>query len=168
LAHEKDSVKQEANAYFQLGLICQKKGNSDSTLALMSKALELRKVIGNQPDIAETYSGIGQVYYNMADYQKSIDCFSNAIKIKESINDPVGLAIAYYNFGRTHTSMNSSRKLSKHLSKLVTRKESPILVMELEWSMRIYLRVHLLLKRMNRTTTKLLSTTKEPYKFGKG
>jgi len=107
LAKEKDSIKQEANAYFQLGRIYQEKGNPDSTLALMSKALELRKLVGDQPDIAKTYNGLGQLYFDIADYQKSIDCFTNAIKIRESINDPEGLAIAYYNFGRTHTSIGN-------------------------------------------------------------
>lgn len=107
LAQEKDSIKQEANAYFQLGRISQQKGNSDSTLVLMNKALELRKVVGRQLDIAKTYNGLGQLYFDIADYQKSIDCFTNAIKIRESINDPEGLAIAYYNFGRTHTNIGN-------------------------------------------------------------
>ncbi len=117
LAHEKDSVKREANAYFQLGKICEKKGNSDSALVLMNKALDFRKGIGNKQDIADTYSGIGQLYFNFADYQKSIDCFTKEIEIKESINDPQGLAIAYYNFGRTLTSIGNYQSALEQFQK---------------------------------------------------
>jgi len=107
LAREKDSTKQEANAYFQLGMVSSKKGNSDSALVLMSRALELRRKLGNADDIAFTYNGLGRLYYDLADYQKSIDCYKNAIKIKESINDPEGLAIAYINFGQTLTNLGN-------------------------------------------------------------
>ena len=101
LAHDKDSVKHEANAFFQLGKICEKKGITDSALVFMNNALELRKKTGKQIDIADTYNKIGQLYYDLADYQKSIDCYTNAIKIRELINDPYGRAIAYINFGVT-------------------------------------------------------------------
>lgn len=101
LAQEKDSIKHKANAYFQLGKICDRKGSTDSALVLMSKALELRKTIGDNYDIAKTYNGLGQLYYNIADYPKSTDCFTKEIEIKESMNDPEALAIAYYNFGNT-------------------------------------------------------------------
>ncbi|RPH31951.1 MAG: hypothetical protein EHM93_11465 [Bacteroidales bacterium] len=101
LATEKDSIKHQANAYFILGIICDKKGHADSALALITKALELRITIGNQSDIANTYNKIGRLYYDMADYQKSIDCYTNSLKIRESINDPYALAIAYLNFGGT-------------------------------------------------------------------
>ncbi len=69
--------------------------------------MNYEKQLEYQIDIAETYNGLGQLYYDMADYQKSIDCYTNAIKIKESMNDPQGLAIAYYNFGTTHTSLGN-------------------------------------------------------------
>lgn len=107
LALEKDSVKHEANAYFQLGMICQRKSKSDSTLVLMNKALELRKKIGFQPDIAKSYNFLGQIYFDLADYSKSIDYYTKEIEIRESIKDPEGLAIAYYNFGRTHINIGN-------------------------------------------------------------
>lgn len=99
LAHEKDSLKHEANAYFQLGKINNERGSNDTALILMNKALELRKKVGNQRDIAETYNKIGRLYNELADYQKSFDCYINVIKIREEINDPYGLAVAYINFG---------------------------------------------------------------------
>lgn len=117
LAREKDSIKQEANAYFQLGNICKEKGNSDSALIFMNKTLELRKSIGNQTDIAETYNSIGRLYYGMADYQKSIEFYTNAIKIRETINDPEGLAIAYLNFGGTYISIGNYQQALEQFQK---------------------------------------------------
>lgn len=107
LARQKDSTKQEANAYFQLGQIAKEKGNSDSALILMNKALELRKIIGDQRDIAKTYNGIGLLYYEMANYQESFDCFTKEIKIKELLNDLYGLAVAYMNFGYMQINMSN-------------------------------------------------------------
>lgn len=107
LAREKDSIGQEANAYFQLGNIIYKKGFSDSALVLMNKALEMRKALGIKNDIAKTYNGLGQLYFEISDYSKTIDCYTKEIEIRESINDPYGLAITYLNFGRTHTSIGN-------------------------------------------------------------
>ena len=99
LAKEKDSIKHEANAYFQLGQVCKKKENSDSALVLMNKALELRKKIGDNFDIAITYNGLGQLYYEIADYTKAKECYKKEIEIKDALNEPDRLAIACYNFG---------------------------------------------------------------------
>lgn len=103
LASEKDSIKHQANAYFILGDLCDKMGHPDSALMLMNRTLELRTNIGDQEDLAATFNRIGRLYYNLADYQKSIECYTKAITIRESLNDPEGLAIAYYNFGNTYT-----------------------------------------------------------------
>lgn len=107
LALEKDSANHIANAYFLLGNISDAKENIDSALIYTNKALELRKTIGNQSDIATTYNKLGRLYYDKADYQKSIDCYTNSIRIKELINDPFALAIAYLNFGGTCISIGN-------------------------------------------------------------
>lgn len=107
LASEKDSIKHQANAYFILGDLCDKMGHPDSALILMNKNLELRNNAGNQEDIAVTYNRIGRLYYDLADYQKSIECYTKAITIRETLNDPYGLAVAYYNFGRTLTNIGN-------------------------------------------------------------
>lgn len=107
LALENDSIKPEANAYFLLGNISDSRGRIDSALFYTNKALELRITIGNQSDIAITYNKIGRLYYDIADYQKSIDCYTKSIKIRESINDPSALAIAYLNFGGTCISIGN-------------------------------------------------------------
>ncbi|MHC1702476.1 MAG: tetratricopeptide repeat protein [Tenuifilaceae bacterium] len=101
LAQDKDSSKQEAIAYVQLGLIYKERGKTDTSIVFMNKALELSKSVGDQVNIARTLISIGQLYYDIADYQKSIECLTEAIKIRESINDPYGLAVAYLNFGNT-------------------------------------------------------------------
>lgn len=107
LASEKDSIKHQANAYFILGDLCDRMGHPDSALILMNRSLELRTNLGDQEDIAVTYNRIGRLYYNLADYQKSIECYTKAITIRETLNDPEGLAVAYYNFGRTLTNIGN-------------------------------------------------------------
>jgi serine phosphatase RsbU (regulator of sigma subunit) len=107
LAEEKDSTKQEAIAYFQLGSIYKAKGNLDSALVFMNKSLELQQKLDKAKDIAYTYNGLGQLYFDMANYPKSIDCYTKEIEIRKSINDPYGLAIACYSFGRTHTNLGN-------------------------------------------------------------
>jgi len=105
LALKNDSIKQEANAYFQLGKICEQNENYDSAIVLLNKALEIRKAINDKKDIAKTYNGLGKLYYEKVDYPKSIEYYNDAIKIRETINDPEGLAIAYLNFGNTLSSI---------------------------------------------------------------
>lgn len=105
LALKNDSIKQVANAYFQLGKICEQNENYDSAIVLLNKALEIRKTINDKKDIAKTYNGLGKLYYEKVDYPKSIEYYNDAIKIRETINDPEGLAIAYLNFGNTLSSI---------------------------------------------------------------
>ena len=47
-------------------------------------------------------NNIGEVYFDMGDYVKSIEMFNKSLDIKEKLNDSKGKAASFFNRGKTY------------------------------------------------------------------
>ncbi len=115
----------EADAYFWLGRIKQAEGQTDSALMFIGKALKLREKLGNLKEVAQTYNGLGGLYFDDAQYEKAIECYKKEIEIKEAIHDkPDYLALAYLNLGRAHIALSNFQLALEQYQKALRTFES--------------------------------------------
>ncbi len=109
-AIEMDSVRYQAYAYFRLGKIMQQQGINDSARVYIHRSLELiKEQLGDWKKIARSiYSGVGRIYYDLAQYDSALWCYRKEVELKERMGDqPFYLAIAYLNIGRTHIALSN-------------------------------------------------------------
>ncbi|HPW26681.1 MAG TPA: tetratricopeptide repeat protein [Tenuifilaceae bacterium] len=124
-AEKVDSLNYEADAYFWLGRIKQAEGQTDSALMFIGKALKLREKLGNLKEVAQTYNGLGGLYFDDAQYEKAIECYKKEIEIKEAIHDkPDYLALAYLNLGRAHIALSNFQLALEQYQKALRTFES--------------------------------------------
>ena len=106
-----------ANTIEQYALFKNDMGFSDTALAMMNSVIVIReKVFGeNSKDYTLTLNNVGRMYYNLNQYDKSIEYFKEAIKISYEIGDTISaegnyvanLAKSQYAAGQYQNSISS-------------------------------------------------------------
>ena len=87
---------------------------SDSLNTVLQKELkELEVLLEKDPHNVELVTRIGNLYYDMSEYDKAIDYYEQSLSLKP--DDPFVLtdcAVMYYNVGKAERQLNISIKLS--------------------------------------------------------
>jgi serine/threonine-protein kinase len=106
-----------ANTLEQYALFKNDLGFSDTALVIMNSVIEIRKkVFGEKSkDYTLTLNNVGRMYYNLNQYDKSIEYFKEAIKISYEIGDTISaegnyvanLAKSQYAAGQYQNSISS-------------------------------------------------------------
>jgi two-component system, NarL family, sensor histidine kinase UhpB len=112
------------NAYLNLGILNEMRGDNLPALEYNKKALEIAVAIGDKRGIAFSYNSIGIVYYNQGNYPEALKNYLAGLKIKEEIGDKPGIATAYGNLGNIYSSQeNYSEALKSYLACLKMNEE---------------------------------------------
>ena len=77
----------------------------DSAFVYGNMALELSKQMGNATGEAQAYNDIGILYYDLAEYSKSMDYYRKSLRIRSRMKDSMGVAALYNKLGLVHQNM---------------------------------------------------------------
>ncbi|MER3492866.1 MAG: Fis family transcriptional regulator [Mastigocladus sp. ERB_26_2] len=80
-------------------------GRSEVALPLFEQALAIYRKINNHRGEAQTLKGIGNVYYDLKDYQRSLSSQQQALKIAQVINDKDLQARTLSNIGNAYRAL---------------------------------------------------------------
>ena len=83
--------------------------------------MEIRKeVLGEKhPDTAMSYNNIGNVYYNLGDYNEALEYFNKALEIKKEVlgEKHANIASSYLNIGNLYYKLGDYKKALKYHNK---------------------------------------------------
>ncbi|MCC7332954.1 MAG: tetratricopeptide repeat protein [Flavobacteriales bacterium] len=109
-----NTAKEDSNmvyTYQTLGFRCGwQKGNYDTAIALVNKAVELSKKINYKDGLASSYNKLGIAFYERSDYPKAIDYYYKALAINEVMGNKYGRASNIGNIGIIYQDMNEFDK----------------------------------------------------------
>ena len=112
-------------AYVELALTCQRKGNFEEAESYLEDGLEIAEKNKDQQGIAYVYNGMGILYKGWSKYQKSAACFENALTIEVQFENRLaearilnGMSSCMYNMGQIDKAfdcVNKSLSIKKDL-----------------------------------------------------
>ncbi len=86
--------------------------------------LKIRKEIGNNYDIADSYINIGSVYNHKGNYTEALKNYYEALSISQKINNKQNIGILYNNIGKINETQGEYiQALKNQLASLKTREE---------------------------------------------
>jgi tetratricopeptide (TPR) repeat protein len=88
-----------ANAYGNLGLIYQTRGDLDRAEDMQLKSLKLNEELGRKEGMAASYGNVGLIYQSRGDLDRAEDMLLKALKLEEEPGRKEGMANAYGNLG---------------------------------------------------------------------
>ncbi len=119
------TVKQEAAAYNNLGLLNFKFSRYDKSLASYQKALELLELLS--PDSLErmkgeasTFNNIGQLFNALARFELCMEYFQKALILKQNLNDKQGQFIVLNNLGTANNLPGKYKLAIQYYNQAVT------------------------------------------------
>ncbi|SKC83306.1 Signal transduction histidine kinase [Ohtaekwangia koreensis] len=87
-----------------LGRIYRKQKRFDEALKRYATASGLYQKLGEKREFGETYTNVGNIYFELGKYNRALDYYFDALRIKRTIPDSVGIAydftaaaITFYN-----------------------------------------------------------------------
>jgi serine phosphatase RsbU (regulator of sigma subunit)/tetratricopeptide (TPR) repeat protein len=89
----------------------------NKALIYHKKSLLIRKKIGNQSDIASSYTDIGRVHNALGNYDKSIINYNKGLKIYENIKNNTGIAKVLSGIGKIHYTQGNNNKALEYQNK---------------------------------------------------
>ena len=108
-------------AYSNLGLAYDNKGDYDKAIEYYKKALKiiLRKLGSEHPNVAIYYNNLGFAYREKGDYDKAIEYFQKALKIglRKLGSEHPNVAFYYNNLGKTYNNKGDYDKAIEYLQK---------------------------------------------------
>ncbi|QHT70238.1 CHAT domain-containing protein [Rhodocytophaga rosea] len=111
----------EADAYHSMALVSNYKGDSNKSLELHHKALDIRrKAFGeNNASVSSSYYSIGNVYIARAEYDKALEYFQKDFNINLHLHgeeDPV-LGSTYHSLSTIYTAKNDYTQALEYCQK---------------------------------------------------
>ncbi|MTI41718.1 tetratricopeptide repeat-containing sensor histidine kinase [Fulvivirga lutimaris] len=89
-----------------------------------NSVLEIEKSEGNRDQIISTYKKIASIYYQLGDYQNSLQCHFEILKINQSLKDSINMAISYNTIGYHYKDLkNLDQSLSYYKAALDLNKQ---------------------------------------------
>jgi len=92
------------------GLLYWVKGDNDEALKYLLRSLELREKAGLNCEKPESYMGIGTVYYNLNQSEKSLEYFEKALNIYKVCKNDKGIVSVLNNLGAVCNVRGENRK----------------------------------------------------------
>ncbi|CAF2950264.1 unnamed protein product [Rotaria sp. Silwood2] len=115
-----------STCYYNLAVVANDKGDYHSSLELHRKSLNIKIQIlkPNDPELAESYNGLGNVYRQMCQYKNAYECYKKAFTIWKNIfgENHQKVAVTYQNIGIIYVQeKNYSKSLEYHTKALFIR-----------------------------------------------
>jgi tetratricopeptide (TPR) repeat protein len=105
---------------YNKGVIYSRKGELDSALSNLEKALEIRQEFQDNYGIGEALNSIGVVHYYKGHLAKSLGSYKQSLDFKEKVNNIQQLAIAFNNIGDVYHIQGELKKAKYYYSKGLT------------------------------------------------
>jgi predicted ATPase/class 3 adenylate cyclase len=96
---------QRARLLRKVGNVCQASGDYEHGITYLSQGLEMADVIGQGPELASLYVGLGQIFHRQGQFQRAVDLGMRALAIFEGVDDMPGTALACNLVGIAHWAM---------------------------------------------------------------
>ncbi|MBC7864612.1 MAG: tetratricopeptide repeat protein [Bacteroidia bacterium] len=110
LAGELNYKKGLADAYDDIGIAYDYKGDYNKASEFYFKALGVREESGIKEGLAGSYTNIGNTYYSKRNYAEALEFHFKALKIHEATADKSGMSGAFTNIGNVYFSKNDHDK----------------------------------------------------------
>ncbi|CAF1270435.1 unnamed protein product [Adineta ricciae] len=113
LLDQTNDENEEANIYYQLGLIKYKTRNYPEAMKFYEKALAIyeRNLPHSQHNLIVSYNNIGLIYYDIGDYPNAMLNYEKALEIQQtSSSDRSDVALSLSNKGAVYSSTNKHSK----------------------------------------------------------
>lgn len=81
------------------------------------KCMEIKRLLNNKKDIAETLMNIGVFYETQGSYTKALEVYQKALLISEQLNDNKRISDLYNNVGGLHFTLNNFDKALEYYQK---------------------------------------------------
>jgi len=89
-----------------LSFIINRQGNYIKAEKLLKRALALAQTTPSRQLEADALSRLGAVYFYLADYARSSDCYAQTLRIRRELDDQFGVSLALGNLGITAYEQN--------------------------------------------------------------
>lgn len=110
LSHKLGKLSSAAANYGNLAELLQSRpGKSDSVIYYLDKAIALNKKTGNVRLLQTNYMTMSQVYFSLADFEKSLDFGEEAYRLAFEVNQKKTIADASFNLYRIRNESQPNR-----------------------------------------------------------
>lgn len=117
LSKERGFTKSTARAYSTQAMVNTVLGDYDEALKSSLLAKEIFEELEDTLNLSIINSGIGALYYNTEDFNRSKLYFEKAIKLAEKKKDTIGIIIDNINLGDTDYSLGNYKQAKRHLER---------------------------------------------------
>ncbi|HFB99507.1 MAG TPA: tetratricopeptide repeat protein [Phaeodactylibacter sp.] len=106
-----------ANAFDQLGMVCQARYDYTNAMKYFVQGLKIRDILNDKKGIATSKNNIGVVFFQQEDPESSEENLVNALAIREEIGDQKGAAETHKNLGDLYLFKKLYGKAQEHYDK---------------------------------------------------
>lgn len=114
LAKRVNSLKDEAGANLNIGIIYQEMGIPKKGLNYWTRARRIAKKIGDKNIQGLAENNLGNYYLHISDLDKALECFQSVADLSKEIDDKKGLALANLNLGLVMERKGEFQKAIEH------------------------------------------------------
>ncbi|MEG4289872.1 tetratricopeptide repeat protein, partial [Microcoleus sp. C2C3] len=106
----------ESNTLKNIGLLYEKKFQSQEALTYYNQALPIMQEVKNRTGEADTLNNIGLVYNNIGQPQEALKYFNQALAIRREVGERSGEAITLNNIGGVHNGFSQPEESLKYFN----------------------------------------------------
>ena len=112
----KDSVAMEP-AFYYLAALYYNYSKYSVAVQYYSLSARINTKLKRYPELATTYSNMGNCYSAMGSYPEALDYFLKALKVYEQIDDKKGIALCLGNLGQVYADMEENTKAIEYVNR---------------------------------------------------
>lgn len=105
IAHQIESLKDEAGACLNIGIIFQEMGVPKKGLSYWTRARRIAKKIGEKNIHALSVTNLGTYYSHTGNFKKSLEYSTEAQELSKEMGDKRGVALATGSIGKIHETL---------------------------------------------------------------
>jgi len=113
-----NNSNEEAQAYLYKAVVFKKQNNYDKSKEFYQKTIKIAENIQDTSLLSKSYNGLGQIEFNLANFENALKYINKTIKLKESTNDK-GQAIAYNTLGNIYLRQGDNEKAIRNFQKAI-------------------------------------------------
>jgi len=110
-------MKYKANAFNNIGVLANDKGDIDKALIYYQKGLMLQQEINDKTGIAGSLNNLGFIYDHLGDIPKALEYYHKCLNINEKINNKVGVSTVLNNLGLIYKNQNEIPKAIEYYTR---------------------------------------------------